>query len=114
GQFSHDQPLWLTRASTFAEKAVLFPGATFVVGIDTLVRIAEPKYYATGAESNVANRDAAIAQMAAAGCRFLVFGRVLNDCFYSLNDIALPDNLRSLCEGVPAARFRHDVSSTQI
>ena len=29
-------PLWLTRAPTFAEKALLFPGVVFVVGMTVL------------------------------------------------------------------------------
>src|SRR5205823_5578982 len=44
-QFSWQAPLWLTRAPTFVEKATLFPGAVFVVGADTAVRIVEPHYY---------------------------------------------------------------------
>ena len=48
-QFGDDQPLWLTRAATFAEKAQLFPQAVFVVGADTAARIADPKYFAGGA-----------------------------------------------------------------
>ncbi|OYV85503.1 MAG: hypothetical protein B7Z73_13455, partial [Planctomycetia bacterium 21-64-5] len=44
-QFGDDEPLWLTRAATFVEKAVLFPATTFVVGADTLSRIANPRYY---------------------------------------------------------------------
>ena len=37
-QFQH--PAWLTRLPTFPQKAENFPNATFVVGIDTLIRIA--------------------------------------------------------------------------
>ena len=61
----------LRRAPRFVEKAGLAPGCTFVVGIDTIIRIADAKYYAGGTEQ----RDAAIAAIAATGCRFLVFGR---------------------------------------
>ncbi len=38
-------PLWLTHAPTFLEKSRLFPGAVFVVGIDTAVRIVDPRFY---------------------------------------------------------------------
>jgi glycerol-3-phosphate cytidylyltransferase-like family protein len=58
----------LTTAPTFVEKARLVAGATFVVGADTVVRIADSKYY----EGDERRRDAAIAEIAAAGCRFLV------------------------------------------
>ncbi len=44
-QFQWRFAVWLTRAPTFAEKADLFPGATFVVGADTAARILSPRYY---------------------------------------------------------------------
>src|SRR5207245_1087635 len=69
-QFTDDERLWYTRAATFVEKAALFPGCTFVVGADTIARIAEAKYYGHDGQA----RDRAIAAIAAAGCRFLVFG----------------------------------------
>jgi hypothetical protein len=37
----------LTAAPLFAMKARLFPGRTFLVGMDTINRIADPKYYTT-------------------------------------------------------------------
>ena len=44
-QFTTDQGVWLSRAPRFVEKAELFPGATFVVGADTIVRIGNARYY---------------------------------------------------------------------
>src|SRR5439155_12492175 len=38
-------PVWVTRAATFEAKAGLFPGAAFVLGFDTAVRLIDPKYY---------------------------------------------------------------------
>jgi nicotinic acid mononucleotide adenylyltransferase len=100
----------LTRAPTFREKAALFPGATFVVGADTLERIAEPRYYG----GDAARRDAAIAEIARTGCRFLVFGRASAGQFISLANLQLPGELRQLCNEVPASEFREDVSSTTL
>jgi len=102
--------LWLTRAATFAEKSELFPGATFVVGADTVVRIADPRYYA----NDSARRDAALARLVEQGCRFLVFGRLLNDRFEVLGDLGLPPALGQLCEEVPEHEFRVDISSTRL
>ena len=100
----------LTRAPTFADKALVAPGCVFVVGIDTLMRIADPRYY--GGE--VAHRDTAIATIARQGCRFLVFGRALQDRFVTLVDVDLPADLRTLCDEVPESAFRDDICSTEL
>jgi hypothetical protein len=100
----------LTRAPTFAEKAMLVPGAVLVVGVDTLSRIADPRYY--GGET--AHRDAAIRTIAEQGCRFLVFGRMSHDRFMTAGDLDLPLALRQLCDEVPESTFRADVSSTEL
>jgi hypothetical protein len=80
------------------------------VGADTVVRIADPRYYA-GEEQGLA---AALAEIAAHGCRFLVFGRQLEGRFQTLSELAIPAALRTLCDEVPAAEFREDVSSTEL
>jgi hypothetical protein len=103
-------PVRLTRAATFVEKARLAPGCVFVVGIDTLERIAEPRYY----HDDVTERDAAMTAIAGAACRFLVFGRQRGDRFSTLAESELPASLRALCDEVPEALFRADVSSTQL
>jgi nicotinamide mononucleotide (NMN) deamidase PncC len=104
------QRVWLTRAATFAEKAALAPGATFVVGADTLERIGNVRYYGHDA----ARRDAALAALAELGCRFLVFGRQWDGKFHTLADLGLPPALASLCDQVPETEFREDVSSTDL
>jgi hypothetical protein len=105
-----ERTVWLTRSPTFEEKSTLFPGATFVAGADTLRRIADPAYYA----GDSAAPGEAIGRIAARGCRFLVFGRVIGGRFQVLADLGLPDELASICTEVPAERFREDVSSTEI
>lgn len=109
-QFAERANLWLTRAPTFVAKAELFPHATFVIGIDTLARIANPRYYA----SDLRARDAALRQLTTHGCRFLVFGRLYDGKFQTLADLTLPNALRTLCDEVPAATFRQDISSTEL
>jgi len=103
-------PLWLTRAATFEEKAVLFPGATFLVGADTIARTADPNYY----EGNPDRRDAAIDKIVEAGCHFLVFGRVVDGKFQGLAELELPPALRAVCEEVSEDEFRVDLSSTVV
>jgi nicotinic acid mononucleotide adenylyltransferase len=108
-QFAAGERLWFARAPTFVEKSQIFPGATFVVGVDTIVRIAEAKYY-----GDAPARDAALEQLAAAGCRFLVFSRRHDGIDRSLRELNLPDVLRRICDEVPAETFRMDVSSTAL
>jgi nicotinamide mononucleotide (NMN) deamidase PncC len=110
GQFPPEQLLYLTRAATFEEKARLFPGTTFLVGADTLHRLAQPSYYAGSREAWLV----ALQQIAARGCRFLVFGRNLGTGFVRLGDLDLPEPLRALCREVPPYVFREDVSSTSL
>lgn len=102
--------LWFTRAATFVEKSQLFPAAVFVVGADTAVRLGDLRYY--GGDENL--RDQAIRIIAERGCRFLVFGRMLDSRFVELDKLELPAGLAQLCQGVPARDFRSDISSTAL
>lgn len=110
GQFDPPQVVWLTRAATFDQKARLFPGATFVVGTDTLRRIAAAPYY--GDDETAC--QAALQRIVDRGCRFLVFGRDLGPGFVRLGDLDLPDFFRAVCREVPPEVFRETVSSTAI
>jgi nicotinamide mononucleotide (NMN) deamidase PncC len=105
-----DQPVLLTRAATFVEKAQIAPGSTFVVGIDTLVRIGDPAYY----EGDPEKRDAAIVAIKQSGCKFLVFGRVTAGGFQALSNSNVPPALCELCDEVPESEFREDISSTEL
>jgi hypothetical protein len=64
--------LWLTSAPTFAEKARLFPGTVFVVGLDTFRRVADPSFH--GGPSGHASALSCLADLSS---RFLVFFRHL-------------------------------------
>ncbi|MBN1588161.1 MAG: CinA family protein [Pirellulales bacterium] len=109
-QFGPESTVWLTRAPTFVEKAKLLPGTTFIVGTDTLRRIADLRYYG----NDPAACRAAMLRIAARGCRFLVFGRNMGLGFIGVNQLDLPDPLRSLCQPITEDAFRRDVSSTEI
>lgn len=106
-QFQH--PVWLTRMPSFVEKANRFPGAVFIVGIDTLVRIANRRYYGGDAEL-----ERALAALAERKARFLVFGRTLKGAFQGLAQVELPAALRQMCVAVSEAEFRADISSTAL
>lgn len=104
------QTVWLTRAATFAAKSKLFPGATFVVGADTIQRIADSRYF----QDNPTLVDAAIDTIRDRGCRFLVFGRLVDGTFRTLADLPLPARLREICQGVSHDDFHDDSRSTKI
>ena len=105
-----NRTVWLTRAPTFVEKAKLFPRATFIVGVDTLRRIADARYYG----NDPAACRAALDRIVMRGCRFLVFGRNSGTGFVGLTHLNLPESLMDICEEVPPDRFREDISSTEI
>lgn len=97
-----------SNATTFAEKARLFPESTFVVGADTVERVNQIKYY--GSQSNF---QQAMGSIRDAGCRFLVFGRWLGQHFLT-DDIQLDASLRAMCEFVTREEFEEPISSTEI
>lgn len=101
--------LVVTNAPTFLAKAEALGGVAFVVGVDTMSRIAAGRYYGSPTA-----RDAAFARLRDLGCTFLVYGRLLDDAFRTLDDCRLPPALARLCAGVPAAEFRRDISSTAL
>jgi hypothetical protein len=109
-QFPPQQAVWLTRAATFEEKSRLFPRAVFVVGVDTLRRIAAAEYYGGDRRACLA----ALEDIAGRGCRFLVFARTVGEKMLRLAGLELPDFFRDACREVPPEQFRDDVSSTAI
>jgi nicotinamide mononucleotide (NMN) deamidase PncC len=111
-QFAGSRPVYLTGAPTFLDKSRLFPGCTFVVGYDTAVRILQPRYYAGGTAAALL---AALAEMDAAGTRFLVAGRRDGSGrFLTGADLAPPPAWAHLFRSLPAERFRSDLSSTAL
>lgn len=102
-------PLWLTGLPTFIDKARSFPGVTFVVGADTVLRIGMQKYYGSAAALK-----AALTELAALETRFLVFGRTIDGRFQTLADLRLPKKLKQLCAGVAEPDFRRELSSTEL
>jgi len=110
-QFRGDATVELTRAPTFREKARLFPGTAFVVGVDTVERVIHPRYY----EGGEAGMHAALDEIGHAGCRFLVAGRVdAGGRFTTVSTLNVPAAFTRLFVEIPEERFRHDVSSTAL
>lgn len=109
-EFDNDASICLTQAATFVEKSMILKNTHFIVGADTIVRIADGQYY----DRDDAKRDSAIDQLRQRGARFLVFGRAMTDRFRTLSELDLPDSLRAICREVSEAEFRCDISSTHL
>jgi hypothetical protein len=106
-QFAGVGPVWLTRAATFERKAALFPGAAFVLGWDTAVRVMDPRYY--GGEPQ---RKAALRKLVDTGTRLVVGGRLdERGQFRVWDQRAAPAEFAELFVALVEADFRVDVSS---
>lgn len=103
-------PVVISRAPIFAQKARLFPGCWFAVGVDTAFRLIDPKYYRGG----VAEMEEGLASMLALGCRFLVAGRLCEGRYQTLEEVGVPARWRSLLSDIPERVFRADVSSSAL
>jgi len=110
-QFNGYRAIWITRAATFREKAILFPNTAFVLGFDTACRLIDPKYY--GGDAGL--RDEALRTIASCGCRIVVGGRVdANGEFRTWTGDGLAGKFRNLFVSLAEADFRVDVSSTEL
>jgi len=109
----------VTRAPTFRKKARLFEKACFLVGVDTIGRIAESRYY-----ENEDDLHAALQEMSDLEVCFLVFGRTMDASFSTssdeqlqftrLEDLKLPSSLIQICKAVDEDQFRQDISSRDL
>ena len=110
-QFHWQVAVWLTHAPRFVEKAERFPGAVFVVGADTALRIVLPRYYG----DDEAKMLAALGRIQELDCRFLVACRVdaRGECLQA-SELPIPGPYRDLFEEIPPERFRWDISSTEL
>src|SRR5712672_3585926 len=110
-QFAWKSPVELTRAPTFVEKSRLFPGTTFVVGMDTAERLVAPKYYG----DDELRMHMALEEIANSGSSFLVAARLdAAGRVRALNDIPVPRRYADLFTEIPEHRFRFDTSSSEI
>ena len=99
-----------TRAPVFYEKAGILPGCTFVIGVDTMRRLIDPRYY----DGSRGKMLSSIAEMRDLGCSFLVAGRVDGREFRTLDDVVVPVEFEGMFREIPESEFREDLSSTDI
>eukprot|EP00897_Mesotaenium_endlicherianum_P009646 jgi/Mesen1/870/ME000114S10946 len=100
----------VTRESFFYEKAKLLQDSTFVVGVDTAVRLVNPKYYEGSSDQMLR----VLLGMKDHGCDFLVAGRLVDGRFQVLDDVDLPGEVATMFRQIPEDRFRRDISSTEL
>lgn len=104
----------VSRLGTFQEKGEAWPGATFVIGIDTALRVVDPRFYG-GTRAGLATMVERLRQL---GCRFLVAGRATETGHFrtvaDLPDLSDIPGARDLFEEIPENEFRLDLSSTDI
>jgi len=110
-QFAGRYGVVVSNAPLFSAKAELYPGATFVIGVDTAQRILQPRYY----DASMDNMYAALERFKLRGCGFLVAGRVDENGEYRRSvDLAVPDQFSSLFTAIPGDQFRIDISSSSV
>ncbi|KAL2632505.1 hypothetical protein R1flu_003984 [Riccia fluitans] len=102
--------LILTNQPYFYKKAELLPDSTFVVGVDTAVRLINPMYY-DGSYEKMLEVLLGIQNL---GCDFLVAGRKVGETFQVLSDLDVPEPVQKLFRGIDANTFRVDISSTEL
>ena len=104
------EPLAITCAPLFIDKARVFPHTTFVVGFDTAARLVDPRFYG----DSVTRMHAALAELRSHGARFLVAGGLTNAAFQTADKLLLPAGFDDLFDSIPESRFRADISSTTL
>ncbi len=109
-QFSGKATIVVTRAITFEDMAALFPGCSFVIGWDTAFRLFQPRYY----NENSALMLEALSFIRNKSCNFLVAGRLKEGVYQTLETLPVPVQFRDMLSEVPEAKFRVDISSTEL
>ena len=108
-QFKEENNWVMTNAPSFSQKSKIFKNSTFIIGMDTLLRIFDERYY-KGAEDMESSLNTFISN----NSQFMVFGREVDGHFMTLNDIQIPKNLKNRFDLVSEIDFRVDLSSSEI
>ena len=108
-QFKPDDRWALTNAPTFADKARIFKDSTFILGIDTLIRMFDEKFY--GDQKQMLE---SIDLFNANDVNFIVFGRKIGDIYKTLDQVSIPTSIADRFQGIPESEFRLDISSREI
>jgi len=99
-----------TTAKLFVDKAKAFPHHGLVVGIDTVVRVLDPKYYNDDRDQMLN----ALRQIRSCNCYFVVGGRIKDGKWIDLSGVDVPAEVADMFVPIPQRLFRVDISSTEI
>jgi len=110
-QFAGLNSVLVSNAALFVAKAMLYPKATFVVGVDTAHRILQSHYY----DGSLEKMHDALETIRENGCSFLVAGRVDESGeYFRAADLVIPERFSDLFSAIPGDQFRIDISSTSL
>ena len=111
-QFKTISELLVTNKATFLEKSVLFKGADFLIGGDTLIRLFDNKYYNAEMDSNKIIDQ--FIYLKNSGTQFVVGGRTIDNKFVNVDNVLIPDQIKDMFTGIPREVFESNMSSNKI
>jgi len=107
--------LIVTNAAHFTEKSTIVPGADFVIGFDTLVRLLDKKYYVDHVRVTNSPVYDSLNLISQNGCRFVVAGRIDSSLeFKEFIHSSAPTEFQNMFIGLSESQFRSDISSTEL
>ena len=111
-QFKTINELLVTNEATFLGKSILFKGADFLIGGDTLIRLFANKYYNSEMDSNKIIDQ--FVQLKISGTKFIVGGRTVDDKFVTVDNVFIPEQIKEMFIGIPRKMFESGISSNKI
>ena len=111
-QFKSISELLVTNEATFLGKSVLFKGADFLIGGDTLARLFDDKYYNSDMNNN--NIIDQFIYLKKSGTKFIVGGRTIDGKFVNVDNVFIPDEIKEMFIGIPRKMFESNMSSNKI
>ena len=111
-QFKTINELLVTNEATFLGKSVLFKGADFLIGGDTLARLFDDKYYNSDMNSNKIIDQ--FIYLKKSGTKFIVGGRTIDGKFVNVDNVFIPDEIKEMFIGIPRKMFESNMSSNKI
>ena len=111
-QFKTINELLVTNEATFLGKSILFKGADFLIGGDTLIRLFANKYYNSEMDSNKIIDQ--FVQLKHSGTKFIVGGRTVDDKFVTVDNVFIPEQIKEMFIGIPRKMFESGISSNKI